>query len=189
MDSNKKLRYALQTFGAETVWNDMDSIAWSSSRKDAEAARKGEEQKNAPPAMEEAGREVEYTDYPHNDVETTRQMAEALGMTEGKSEEYPSFYAVGSSVEIGINTANPYRIIHNYGNRNFTAFGAQIGMDRETCRKKLAQSDETYASEVYEDGRECDVIYWAEYGHFSLIYGEDGTLEEWEEHLSYNSPE
>jgi hypothetical protein len=64
-----------------------------------------------------------------------------------------------------------------------------IGMTAEECRKLINENYSYYSTEKKPDGNEYDLMTWAEYGSLQFVYGNDGTLKEWEEYLIYETGE
>ena len=133
---------------------------------------------------------IDFTFFYARNAQSVRAMGLLFGLEESSSEKFSDYFAEGNQIKLGIHEhGSPYKITYNYGNPNFTIHGIKIGMTAEECRKLINENYSYYSTEKKPDGNEYDLMTWAEYGSLQFVYGNDGTLKEWEEYLIYETGE
>lgn len=85
------------------------------------------------------------------------KLAKKVGCKKSKSKAYPTYYAKGKKVTIGVNAnasyPKAYVVIRNAGNKSLSIVGVKIGMSKKYAAKKLAAK----YWQTYDGGR----TYWS----------------------------
>ena len=93
------------------------------------------------------------------------KLAKRVGAKKSKSKLYPTFFAKGKKVTIGVNARaeypKAYVIIRNAGNKNLSIMGVKIGMSKKAAAKKLsAKYWQTYdGGKTYWSGNAARIVF------------------------------
>ena len=180
--------YASSIFGSKATWRPPISMNWTFAKPDIDAL--GEVSSEELSSAGDYQDIIDFTFFYARNAQSVRAMGLLFGLEESSSEKFSHYFAEGNQIKLGIHEhGSPYKITYNYGNPNFTIHGIKIGMTAEECRKLINENYSYYSTEKKPDGNEYDLMTWAEYGSLQFVYGNDGTLKEWEEYLIYETGE
>ena len=180
--------YASSIFGSKATWRPPISMNWTFAKPDLNTL--GDVSAEELSSADDYQDIIDFTFFYARNAQSVRAMGLLFGLEESSSEKFSDYFAEGNQIKLGIHEhGSPYKITYNYGNPNFTIHGLKIGMTAEECRKLINENYSYYSTEKKPDGNEYDLMTWAEYGSLQFVYGNDGTLKEWEEYLIYETGE